>query len=52
MPSRYRSPSGAEDSAATLAAVTGLVAAVTAAASYVPVRRATRVDPAVVLRAD
>lgn len=36
----------------TLAAVTGLVAAVTAAASFVPTRRATRVDPAVVLRAD
>jgi hypothetical protein len=36
----------------TLAAVTALVATVTAAASYVPVRRATRVDPAVVLRAD
>jgi ABC-type lipoprotein release transport system permease subunit len=38
--------------AGTLTAVAALVAVVTAAASYAPVRRATRVDPAVVLRAE
>jgi hypothetical protein len=36
----------------TLAAVAALVVVVTAAASYVPMRRATRVDPAFVLRAE